>query len=100
MTRRIYHVITQTLEEWDFSARTGATLVRREAIQPSDTYEINHEGKKYEIQQDGAFEVPDDVAKYFLRMPGWFEGSNPFTMKKLQEDAEAARAPRKTTREK
>jgi len=99
-TRRIYHVITQMVEEWDFSPRTGASLVRRESVTPSGTYVIQHEGKTYEIQQDGAFEVPEDVAAFYLRMPGWHEGSNPFTMRKLQEDAEAAREPRKTTREK
>jgi len=80
MARRIHHVINSVKEEWDFDAHEGARLVRREAAQPSGADRIIHSGATYEAR-NGTFEVPDDVAAFMLRMPGWHEGESPFAEK-------------------
>lgn len=37
----------------------------------SGTHAINHEGKTYEADPDGWFDVPDNVAAHLLGFPGW-----------------------------
>ena len=38
----------------------------------------NGKQKTYEIQPDGTFDVPVEVAERLTRMPGWHEGASPF----------------------
>jgi hypothetical protein len=37
----------------------------------SGTDTVVHNGKEFKSDQDGWFDVPDDVAKHFLSFPGW-----------------------------
>lgn len=32
----------------------------------------------FDIGEDGAFDVPDELGEFLLSTPGWFEGTNPF----------------------
>ena len=50
-------------------------------------------GETYEIQSDGSFHVPSEVADYMLRMPGWNEGPSPFAAE-MQEAEQKPRASR------
>jgi hypothetical protein len=77
--RHVYHVVIKKHEEWNYDPQKGPALVAREAIQDSGTERIQYtDGRNFEVQPDGCFYLPDDVATYFLRMPGWKEGKNPF----------------------
>jgi hypothetical protein len=94
MTRRIYHAVTTKTEEWDFDPKRGASLIARESIQPSGAEIIQHGDLTFELQPDGCFELPDDVAAFYRKQPGWYEGPNPFVQKRMAEEAAAAREPR------
>jgi uncharacterized protein YigE (DUF2233 family) len=78
--RQVYHVISKKHEEWNYDPQKGPALVIREAIEPSGATRIQYtDGRNFEVQPDGTFHLPDEVAAYFLRMPGWHEGAkNPF----------------------
>jgi hypothetical protein len=50
--------------------RPGHTVFDRR-MDSSKTHAISHNGKEYEADPDGWFDVPDEVAAYFLTRPGW-----------------------------
>lgn len=37
----------------------------------SGAHRLNHEGKSYEADSDGWFDVPDEVGRFFIGRPGW-----------------------------
>ena len=57
---------------------------------------VVHDGQVYEVQPDGSFHVPVELAEFLCRQPGWFAGPNPFAEKLLQgreSQRQAARKP-------
>jgi len=75
---KIHHAITGTTERWVFDAERGPVLRSEMVKQDAGTDRIVHEGRTYERGPDGAFNVPEDVAQFFLRQPDWHPGPSPF----------------------
>jgi hypothetical protein len=50
--------------------RPGHTAFDRR-MDTSKTHAISHKGVEYHADVDGWFDVPPDVAAYFLNFPGW-----------------------------
>lgn len=71
--------------------RTGRqTKMPIEQYTPDDTDRIASGGETYEVQPDGSFFVPVEVAAFFVRQPDWYEGPNPFAP--AEDDEERPRA--------
>jgi len=77
--RQIYHAETTTVERYVLDPTLGPIKRREEALKPSGTWRIGApDGATFERGADGTFEVPDEVAAFWLRRPGWHEGASPF----------------------
>jgi hypothetical protein len=77
---QIHHAHVQETMKYIVDPVEG--LVQRPVrnLRPSGTDRIKYgpTGETYEIQSDGSFHLPREVADYMLRMPGWTEGPSPF----------------------
>lgn len=45
---------------------------------PDDTDRVKSGGQTYEVQPDGSFYVPVQLAVFLTNQPDWHEGPNPF----------------------
>lgn len=79
-TRLIHHA--QTTTEYKFVTdpdlgvvRKGVQTFKRSTI---DRIVFGATGATYEVGPDNTFEVPVDVAAFFLRQPDWHPGPSPF----------------------
>jgi hypothetical protein len=86
---QIHHVQVTYEDRWVLDPQYGSVKKREEILAPSGTSSIGvpakqfdscPDGETFEVQTDGAFHVPNDVAAYFLRMPGWREGPSPLAV--------------------
>lgn len=97
---KIYHLETKHVNRHDVDPALGVVIRRELVTKPSDIDQIVHEGKVYERQADGTFEVPGDVGEFLLsHRTGngqWFSGENPF-VESAEEEAPKA-VVRSTTR--
>ena len=84
---QIYHVHTTFEDRWVLDPDKGSVKRREALMKPSGTasiavpegqFDSTPEGGEFTADESGTFSVPDDVATYFLRMPGWNEGLSPF----------------------
>lgn len=78
---QIYRVKVSFRERYVLDEKEGMVMRRERILQPAD--EVTITDPKYgtfEVQPDGTFHVPDEVAAHFLRMPDWNEGANPFVV--------------------
>jgi hypothetical protein len=84
---QIYHVHTEYEDRWVLDPQRGHVKRREELITPSgtttivvpaDQFDSTPDGDEFTADNSGTFSVPDDVAAYFLRQPGWNEGLSPF----------------------
>lgn len=77
--RQIHHVAVTYRERWALDPERGAVKERQEVLGASGTWRIGAaDGTAYDREADGTFMVPDEVAAFWLRRPGWFEGASPF----------------------
>jgi len=74
----IHNVQLKASYEYRIDPKRGAVRERQESIIRSDTDRIVHNGETYEIDEDGNFNVPDDLAQFLTSQPDWHEGENPF----------------------
>ena len=83
----IYHLHQAYEDRWVLDAERGSVKRREAVLKPSGTsaisipagqFESTPEGAVFEVGSDGSFDVPEDVAEYFIGMPGWGEGVCPF----------------------
>ena len=90
---QIYHVHTSYKDRWVVDPELGHTKRREEMMTSSGTHRISvpagqfdstPDGGTFDADDSGTFDVPDVVAAYYTRMPGWNEGLSPFP----PEDAE------------
>lgn len=71
------------------------TKVPVEQFIPDDTDRITHDGETFEVQPDGSFFVPADLAEFLVRQPDWHPGPNPFAPEPVEErPRQAARKPK------
>jgi hypothetical protein len=74
----------------------GEVIERVRQLRRSSVERIKHpDFGTYEVGLDGAFDVPNDVAVYFLKQPGWYEGVSPFEIKPAAAVSVAAKTARK-----
>ena len=83
---QIHHSHTTYEDRWVLDPDKGSVKRREALMQPSGTSAISVPAGRFESCPDGetftatddTFNVPEDVAAYFLNMPGWGEGLSPF----------------------
>lgn len=69
--------------------KRGLVQQKTERIGPGSAFMISDEdGKTYEADAGGTFDVPGEVAASYLRKDDWAEGPNPFAQEK-EAEAEA-----------
>lgn len=81
--KQIYHVQQRTKNRHVVDPDQGMVMRSELIMQPSGFDRIvrcHRDGHQevYELQPDGTFMVPDEVAAEHLGRPGWHEGENPF----------------------
>jgi hypothetical protein len=95
MMRTIHHVVTRYKDRWVADPELGMVKRHEQIMDRSGVDMLVHQGVTYEIQPDGTFLLPDDVAQFFLNQPNWFEGANPFGPEEPTPMPEEFRAPRR-----
>ena len=92
---QIHDVEERVEERWVLDPVHGPTQKRELAANRSTTSVISvpaggfascPEGQTFELGADGSFDVPEDVAAHFLRMPGWHVGISPFPPEDLKPE--------------
>ena len=86
---QIHNVEVSYKDRMVLDPEQGLLRKREELLKRASTERIVHGGEVYEVQADGSFEVPQSVATFMTRMPGWYLGPNPFTA-----EAEDSAAPK------
>ena len=89
---KIHHVNRSTEEKWVFDPVTGPAkrIISTPSVSAVDV--ISHDGKTYEVQPDGSFDVDEETGRFFARQPGWEMGPSPFP----REDVKRYQPPRIT----
>lgn len=79
---QIHHVETSFHDRYVVDPEHGQVRRREEVLRCSDITQVSHDGKTYSRDDDGTFDVPDDVAAFLVgRRTGqgtWRTGPNPF----------------------
>ena len=75
---QIHNVVESPTSRYVLDPDHGMVQRRELVMRASDVDRIKHGDDTFEVQPDGSFEVPADVAAHYLRMPGWHEGPSPF----------------------
>ena len=75
---QIHNVIESPTMRHVLDPALGLVQRRELVMRASDVDRIKHGADTFEVQPDGSFEVPAEVAAHYLRMPGWHEGPSPF----------------------
>ncbi len=55
----------------------GIRLSKVKRLKQGTTERISFNGETYEARPDGTFDVPTEVAEFFVGRPGWFDGPCP-----------------------
>lgn len=77
--RQIYFAQTVPSVRYEVDPDRGMVQRVTHSLRQSDTDRIVFaDGRTFEVGDDCTFMVPSDVAAFFLRQPGWYEGPNPF----------------------
>lgn len=93
---KIHHIISERVGKYFTDPMRGNVYKEEDVLRSSDVHAITHEGVTYTKGDDGTFEVPQDVANFFLarRDTGtWREGANPFA--EIPAHTTTSRSPRK-----
>lgn len=75
---QIHEVVEQEVQEHELDPRHGVRLRIGKVLAPSGTERIAHGDEVFDAV-DGTFDVPEHVAEFYLGLPGWFSGPNPFS---------------------
>ena len=75
---QIHHVLVTHEDRWVVDPALGPVKRREQVTRASTVERLVHNGKTYEVQPDGTFDVPDDLAQFQTSRPGWFYGPSPF----------------------
>ncbi len=73
----------------------GMVLKTEDVIRRGSASRISHELGEFDIEPDGSFIVPDEVAEFLCNTPGWFEGPNPFVEEIAAENASTPKPSRR-----
>ena len=76
---QLHHVHEHHVERWIVDPALGPVKRRDPVVKQSDTHAIVHEGVQYDRDENGNFEVPEEVGQFYInRVDGWHEGPSPF----------------------
>lgn len=75
---QIHEVVEQQVQKHELDPRHGVRLRIDRVLAPSGTERIVHGDETFDAV-DGTFDVPAEVADFYLGLPGWFSGPNPFS---------------------
>lgn len=75
---KIHQVIAAQEPHYSVDPIKGVTLSHKTVLKPGTASVIGGPDGEYEIQEDGSFEVPDELGAALIAQPDWFEGSNVF----------------------
>ncbi len=75
---KIHNVEVFNESHYELDPIRGAVMKSEKVLKPGAAQNINHDDVEYEIDADGTFDVPDEVAEFLCRQPGWFPGTSPF----------------------
>jgi hypothetical protein len=98
-TVQIYHAPVTPTVKHVVDPNLGLTVQTVYGVTPSTVTSITYgaTGEEFGVQPDGCFYVPREVADFYLRMPDWHAGSNPF-VNEDEDDAPRPRPRRSATR--
>ena len=91
---KIHRVIESYKDEMEVHPDLGIVKVRRTVMQPSNDGALVHDGKQYNVGDDGAFDVPAEVGAFYAGRAGWHTGPSPFSV-----EVPAAEKPKRRTAE-
>ena len=75
----IHHVETYEVARHEIDPKLGVVLRKERVVRKGGVVTIaNPDFGTFEIQPDGSFDVPDELATDLCNQPGWFPGPNPF----------------------
>jgi hypothetical protein len=78
MRKQIHHTVVSHQDRYVLDPEFGAVKRREQVFAKSDVEQIKHGDDSYEVQPDGSFVVPAELADFMLKQPGWNEGPSPF----------------------
>jgi len=78
---QIHQVIASEQLRHEIDPLKGSIVRRDKVLKKGDVHGISAgDGQEFEIQADGTFDVPEEVAGFFLKQPDWYPGPNPFVL--------------------
>lgn len=95
-TKQIHHAVVQESFKYIIDPIEGVVQRPVRALKSSGTTKIARDGQEYEIDPDGTFTLPADLADFLLRQPGWSEGPSPFALEAEAEEKPRAKTARKS----
>lgn len=98
MSKVIHNVEVFDEKHYEIDAQKGAVLKHTQVLKRGTASAITHDDETYEVEADGSFRVPDDLAAFLVNQPGWYGGPNPF-VEEYEAEAEDE-APSKPIRSK
>ena len=74
----------------------GMVLKSEDVIRRGTASHISHDLGEFDVESDGSFIVPDEVAEFLCNTPGWYEGPNPFVDEIVAENAPPTKPSRRS----
>lgn len=75
---KIHQVVSHRAISHRVDPLRGHVVEHVEQLTAGSAERVKHEGVLYEVDLDGAFEMPEHHARFFLKQPGWYAGPSPF----------------------
>lgn len=75
---KVHNVESHEERSYAIDPEKGIVQKTNQVIGRGGATSVSHEGVRYEIESDGSFEVPEELAEALCSTPGWFRGENPF----------------------
>ena len=90
------HRVSETYEDkWEAHPDLGMTKVRRTVMKPSGDHALVHGDKTYPVDDDGSFDVPEEIGRELVKRAGWHEGPSPFAVAEQIAEQQAAEKPKR-----
>lgn len=86
---KIHNVIAAQVPKHEIDPIQGVTIKMHTVLKAGGATTIaGGEHGTFEIDDDGSFDVPDELGEFLLGTPDWFPGANPFYV--APEDTKSA----------
>jgi hypothetical protein len=93
---QIHQVIASEEARHEIDPLRGS-IVRKEQVLKRGSVEkiASPEHGGFSISDDGTFDVPEELAEFYLKQPDWYQGPNPFVQMEEQK-AKVATKPKRS----